>query len=142
MSGPEANYRSWMQKAESDLLNIENNLAATRVPWDTVCFHAQQSVEKVLKGFLVFHSQTPPRIHDLVALLAACAQIDPSLVTLEADCAKLTDFAILARYPTGVVEPGAEDSHAAVAAALRVRATLLANLPESDEQATGDQSTN
>lgn len=36
----------WVEKAEHDLLNIDNNLAASHVPWDTVCFHAQQAAEK------------------------------------------------------------------------------------------------
>lgn len=31
MSGPASNYRNWLEKAEHDLLNIENNLAAERV---------------------------------------------------------------------------------------------------------------
>lgn len=33
--------RAWVLKAEHDLLNIENNLAAREIPWDTVGFHAQ-----------------------------------------------------------------------------------------------------
>jgi hypothetical protein len=41
MNAPKTNYHAWLAKAESALLNIENNLAAKRVPWDTVCFHAQ-----------------------------------------------------------------------------------------------------
>ncbi len=69
MSAPEPNYRSWLAKAENDLLNIENNMRGNRVPWDTVCFHAQQAAEKLLKAFLVFHETVPPRTHDLVALL-------------------------------------------------------------------------
>ena len=40
MSAPETAYRAWLQKAEHDLLNVENNLAASRTPWGTVCFHA------------------------------------------------------------------------------------------------------
>lgn len=52
MSKTESNYRRWVQKAQNDLLNIENNLAASRTPWDTVCFHAQQAAEKILKAFL------------------------------------------------------------------------------------------
>jgi hypothetical protein len=28
--------RAWVLKAEHDLLNIENNLAARDIPWDTV----------------------------------------------------------------------------------------------------------
>jgi len=41
MSGVDQPTRLWIRKAEADLLNIRNNLAATEIPWDTVCFHAQ-----------------------------------------------------------------------------------------------------
>ena len=44
---------AWVAKAERDLLNIANNVAADETPWDTVCFHAQQAAEKLLKGFLM-----------------------------------------------------------------------------------------
>jgi len=36
MSGRESNYASWLAKAEHDLLNIQNNLSAEQIPWDTV----------------------------------------------------------------------------------------------------------
>ncbi len=39
--------RTRIAKAENDLLNIRNNLSAEQVPWDTVCFHAQQAAERV-----------------------------------------------------------------------------------------------
>ncbi|HET8761618.1 MAG TPA: HigA family addiction module antitoxin [Nitrospiria bacterium] len=39
MSAPESNFAAWVRKAEHDLLNIQNNLASSDVPWDTVCFH-------------------------------------------------------------------------------------------------------
>jgi hypothetical protein len=32
MSVPESNYTAWLAKAENDLLNIENNLSAARIP--------------------------------------------------------------------------------------------------------------
>ena len=86
MSAPESNYLEWIKKAENDLLNIENNLVAERVPWDTVCFHAQQAAEKALKGFLVFHGQMPPKTHDLVGLLGRCAKVHQALARLEDDC--------------------------------------------------------
>ena len=44
--------RQWVAKAMSDLLNADNNLVATRVPFDTICFHCQQAAEKLLKAFL------------------------------------------------------------------------------------------
>lgn len=54
MSSPESNFSAWLRKADHDLLNIENNLAAKEIPWDTVCFHAQQAAEKVMKPFWSF----------------------------------------------------------------------------------------
>lgn len=79
MSVAESNYQAWIAKAESDVLNIENNLAADRVPWDTVCFHAQQAGEKFLKALLVYHGQRAPHIHDLVPLHTGCTDIDTGL---------------------------------------------------------------
>ena len=68
MSGRESNYASRLAKAEHDLLNIQNNLSAEQIPWDTVCFHAQQAAEKCLKAFLIYHGRPFSRTHDLVAL--------------------------------------------------------------------------
>ena len=65
MSATKSNYRTWLAKAEHDLLNIENNLKAPEIPWDTICFHAQQAAEKFLKAFLVFNAQPPIPTHDL-----------------------------------------------------------------------------
>lgn len=42
MSNPD-DPRTWAAKAENDLLNIHNNLNAEQVPWDTICFPAQQA---------------------------------------------------------------------------------------------------
>ena len=58
--------RLWFQKAENDLLNVENNLKAERYASDTVCFHCQQTVEKYLKGFLAWHRVPFAKIHDLL----------------------------------------------------------------------------
>jgi len=46
MSSLESNVSAWLRKAEHDLLNIENNLAANDIPWDTVCFHAHRPRRK------------------------------------------------------------------------------------------------
>jgi len=129
MSVPETSHEAWLAKAENDLLNIENNLAAAEVPWDTVCFHAQQATEKLLKGFLVFHGQIPARTHDLIVLLTACVQIDQELGDLEGDCRLLTYFAVAVRYPSDIFEPGEEDSRPLFEAAQRVRKEILARLP-------------
>ncbi len=129
MSEPEASSSAWIAKSEHDLLNINNNLNAEQIPWDTVCFHAHQAAEKLLKAFLVYHDKQPMRTHDLVALLARCAAIDSSLAgTLEADCRMLTSFSMGSRYPDDLYEPSEQDARMMVAALHRVRAELLPRL--------------
>jgi HEPN domain-containing protein len=125
MSARRGGHQSWIAKAESDLLNIRNNRAATEVPWDTVCFHAQQVAEKMLKAFLVANGRPASRPHDLVALLSVSAEIEPALEPLEGDCRNLTTYAIAARYPVPLAEPTEREAREMVRAAERVRAALL-----------------
>lgn len=43
----------WVRKAEGDFITAERELSAHLNPnYDAVCFHAQQCVEKYLKGRL------------------------------------------------------------------------------------------
>lgn len=131
MNRAESNFDAWLRKAEHDLLNIENNLVAKDIPWDTVCFHAQQVAEKVLKAFLVHHERDLSKTHDLVALLAQCVACDEGLAVLEADCRKLTSYGVAARYPDDLFEPEETDGRDVVAAAHRVRTKILLLLPRN-----------
>jgi HEPN domain-containing protein len=131
MSSAESNFSAWLRKADHDLLNIENNLTAKNIPWDTVCFHAQQVAEKVLKAFLAYHGRDLLKTHDLIALLAQCVTIDRSLADLEADCRILTSYGVAARYPDDLFEPGETDGRELVAAAHRLRARILSLLPKA-----------
>jgi HEPN domain-containing protein len=131
MSSPESNWAAWLRKADHDLLNIENNLAAKEIPWDTVCFHAQQTAEKSLKAFLVYHGRDLSKTHDLVAWLAQCVACNPGLAALESDCRKLTSYGVAARYPDDLFEPSETDGRNVVAAAHRVYAKIPALLPRN-----------
>lgn len=128
MTAAKSNYRAWLAKAENDFTNIENNLTAPHVPWDTVCFHAQQAAEKLLKAFLVQHGRTPGRTHDLVALLSECVAVDSALVRHQGDCQRLSFYAVAARYPSDVFDPGEADAQEMVQAARRIQADILDRL--------------
>jgi HEPN domain-containing protein len=131
MSSTESNFSAWLRKADHDLLNIENNLAAKDIPWDTVCFHAQQVAEKVLKAFLAYHGRDLLKTHDLIALLAQCVTVDRTLSDLEADCRSLTSYGVAARYPDDLFEPGETDGRELVSIMRRLRARILALLPQA-----------
>lgn len=129
MRSAESNWPAWVEKADHDLLCIHNNLASARVPWDVVCYHAQQAAEKMLKAFLVSHGQQPRRTHDLVALLQECASLDSGFLQLADDCEALNAFSIDARYPDDLFKAGGTEGRAAVAAAERVVDVLRRRLP-------------
>jgi len=61
----------WVEKAEHDLRNAEYTLTlAEDCPYDTVCFHAHQCVEKYLKATLTAFGSNFSRTHDLTELHA------------------------------------------------------------------------
>lgn len=143
--GGPSNWRAWLDKARNDLLNIENNLASERIPWDTVCFHAQQAAEKALKSLLVYKGETPQRTHDLVALLWRCVALEPALSTLEPDCRLLSAYGVASRYPDDVFTPNESDALRLVASAKALLVRVLHYLPasadesgDSDNERSGD----
>lgn len=89
--------RGWLAKAASDI-GAAQRLVEGDGPYDTACFHAQQAIEKALKGFLALHRQPIPRTHDLDELQAACLALAelPQLAAL--DLAEVTDYGVLVRY--------------------------------------------
>jgi len=122
--------RQWVIKAENDLRNAEHTLTLKEnCPYDTVCFHAQQCVEKYLKGLLTFAGVDFPKIHDIGEII----RLVPTRFKIPIDPAsqeKLTDFATVNRYP-GEWEPVERtDAEAAVAKAREVRKSVREFLPK------------
>lgn len=66
----------WFRKADSDLANARRTVTGDG-PYDTACFHAQQAIEKYLKGYLAWHEQPVPRTHDLEELQLLCVRQEP-----------------------------------------------------------------
>jgi HEPN domain-containing protein len=83
---------------------------------DAVAYHIQQAIEKYLKGYLVFRGRTPPRIHDLDALLNLVAALDADLYPPHIElCERATRYYLEDRYPPG---PPAEYSREEIKADL------------------------
>jgi len=111
----------WLAKAENDLTNASHTLKLGEdCPTDTVCFHAQQCVEKYLKALLVSFKIDFPKTHDLAELIALLpARIKISLTVSEQR--QLTGYATVARYP-GADEPiSLAEARNAISLARRVR---------------------
>lgn len=94
--------QEWMKKAANDLKNAEHTLTLLdpECPFDTVCFHAQQCVEKSLKAFLTYHGIHFEKTHELGQLLFLCSP-DPDLVQELSGVKRLSFYAVEGRYPEG-----------------------------------------
>ena len=108
--------KQWLQKAQNDLLNVNNNLTAREVPTDTVCFHCQQAAEKLLKAFLAAHAKPYPLTHDLLLLLEHVLSLDPQAEQLRPVLALLNPYAVVVRYPDTDFMPQIEDAQEAKSA--------------------------
>ena len=115
----------WINKAERDLLTAERELSFEEPITDTVCFHCQQTVEKYLKAFLVYHQVYFTKTHRIMDLLELCATIDSSFKDELEDADNLTDYAVEIRYPDVWLEPGIEDAKEAFEIARKVKEFVL-----------------
>jgi HEPN domain-containing protein len=122
--------RQWVAKAEEDIRTAEYALTMPEnCPHGTICFHAQQCVEKYIKALLVWRSIEFPRIHDIGELVALLPE-EISFPLTEEEQEKLTDHAVVSRYP-GDGEPiDRIEAEQAVALARKVRDAIRRALPE------------
>lgn len=92
--------REWLAKAEGDYSTALRECRARKSPnYDAACFHAQQCIEKLIKGFLQAHDVPFAKIHSLPVLLDQCLGIQPMWEVLRSDLKELTRYAVQFRYP-------------------------------------------
>jgi HEPN domain-containing protein len=91
--------RQWLAKAESDWKTVSLLSAHADCPRDTVCFHCQQYVEKLLKAFLTLKGIEAPRTHNLRRLIQLVETDLPELGALIDDSDRLTAHGVSSRYP-------------------------------------------
>jgi len=93
--------KEWITKSQNDFESAQI-LYREDGPTDSLCFHCQQSAEKILKSFLVFNKKEFPKIHDLIHLLNLCGKIDANFKNLEDEVSFLNRYYIESRYPPEV----------------------------------------
>ncbi len=110
----------WVYKAEQDFHTADALLHAVEVPFaETAAFHCQQCAEKYLKAFLQEHAIRFERKHDLLPLMALCADTDEGFNELADDLRSLERYAVAIRYPGA--SASVELAESAFDAAERVR---------------------
>jgi HEPN domain-containing protein len=118
----------WLDKAGRDLDSARALFGPPHGLYDMACFHAQQAVEKALKGYLTWRGQTFARLHDLEALLNSCSDLDPEFAAWREDCRILNDYSVAVRYPDDLEDPSQAEAQHAVLASERILDRVRAKL--------------
>lgn len=96
---------------------------------DPCCYMSHQASEKLLKAFLLYHSERPYKTHDLIYLLKKCAKYDKSLKQLFDDASALNEYAISSRYPIDFQDKRTlDEAKAAYNHMMRIRQKLMQSI--------------
>ena len=125
-----AETKAWLRKAATDLRAAQHDLTASPPLLDDAAFHCQQAVEKMFKGFLMWHGIPFRKTHSLEELGEQCLDLDQSLKDLVDQAVPLTEYAWKFRYPGEPEEPSLEEAVDALKIAGEVLTALLRRLPE------------
>lgn len=88
----------WLRHAWSDLV-VARQRGIEDVLLGTLCFHAQQSVEKSIKAVFVHCAIPFPYTHDIAALITILEESGPDWPNELQHATRLTRYASLSRYP-------------------------------------------
>ena len=89
----------WIQIAEDDFYSAQILNQAVRKPFEIICYHCAQAVEKYLKGYLTFNEIVPEKTHNLLLLLDLCIGKDIIFEKIRTECSLLNKFTNEIRYP-------------------------------------------
>ena len=59
----------WIQIAKEDFYAAQLLNQAVRKPFEIICYHCAQAVEKYFKGYLTYNEINPEKTHNLLLLL-------------------------------------------------------------------------
>ncbi len=105
---PPDDPQEWLSRARSNLRQARVEIEGVYL--EDLCFDAQQAAEKAIKAVLIHRKVAFPYVHDLARLLTLVEQTGQAVPELIKQAARLSRYAVAARYP-GVVEPVSQEDY-------------------------------
>ena len=91
--------KEWVTIAKSDLDSAIYLSDMKPFPTAIICYHSQQCVEKLLKGFFALNGRPVPKTHNLLLLHKSCCRLDEEFSLILEQCVQLNGYATDIRYP-------------------------------------------
>ncbi|MBP6409151.1 MAG: HEPN domain-containing protein [Fusobacteriaceae bacterium] len=120
-------YTEWVNYSEKDFIAAQFLMTATNPPIEIICYHCQQSAEKLFKAFLIKNDIIPSRTHDLNLLVNECVKIENTISILKKECNRLNDFGVNTRYPNNM-DLELEDAKIALKDAEKIKEYILSKI--------------
>jgi len=115
----------WLFRANEDIAVIDRlEQSGAQAYASTICFHAQQAVEKYLKSLLAWKGVDFPRTHDVDFLLAECRKVVGGELD-RIDLKSLTDFGVSIRYPDDFYVPDLSETTYYMEVAKEIKSVVL-----------------
>lgn len=120
----------WLEKAEHDLIVAQ--LTRNHIPeyHEIIAFHCQQSVEKNLKGLLIFFDVEPEKTHDLLYLSELVSRYKTLPDGLFDKLIRLQGFAVEVRYPNEIIRLSGEEIDLAISISAEIQQFVLMIIEE------------
>jgi HEPN domain-containing protein len=90
--------KEWFIKGHQDIESAQL-LLKEHGHLETIAFLIQQSIEKYIKGYLIFNKWELKKIHDLQELINEAFKIDKSFEEFLDPCIKISKYYLDTRYP-------------------------------------------
>jgi HEPN domain-containing protein len=120
----------WVEKGEDDFATMSREFRASGRPnYAGVCFHAQQCVEKLLKGFLFEHDIEFAKTHDIRLLINLSSELQPEWVNDLEPAMQLTNYAVEVRYPGNIATKTMAANAIGICRSLREKILAALDLP-------------
>ncbi|MCF7810288.1 HEPN domain-containing protein [bacterium] len=123
--------KEWLLLAEEDHISANSLLKNEPSVGFTICFHAQQFVEKALKAYLTSKQRHIEKTHDLLRIIKQCAVYDTEFMNYETIADELSPYATDTRYPDNYHHISTDEAKEAVANAERILNFVKAKLDPS-----------
>jgi HEPN domain-containing protein len=128
--------KKWLIKAMNDYKTVKQliNRPAREIITDTLCFHCQQFVEKMLKAFLVSKNVEFEKVHNLEYLVKLCTDNDNSFSWIHEVARKLSEYAVEVRYPDEFYIPSVKEARECFEIASKVKDFIFKKLGIKEEE--------
>lgn len=121
--------REWIRRAENDYRTARHLLESGEDYAYGVTFHAQQTAEKYIKAFLVWHQIEFKKTLDIALLIELAASLVPEFKKILAGAVELTPYGVEYRYPGDYPDVTVADAEKSFQLAMSVRDEIRKRLP-------------